>query len=85
MLRVNDGPILMNDDVSIQILIDTIDEVRDVCLSNCFLLQLMVHIIGQMSHLLQPTLKECQVLLSCVVEFGLFLLFVNCHEVLLQD
>lgn len=85
MLRVNDGPILMNDDVSIQILIDTIDEVRDVCLSNCLLLQLMVDIIGQMSHLLKPTLKECQVLLSGVVEFGLFLLFVNCHEVLLQD
>ena len=85
MLRVNDRPVLMNDDVSIQILIDAIDEVRDVCLSNCLLLQLMVHIVGQMPHLLHPTLKESQILLPCVVEFGLFLLLVNGHEVLLQD
>lgn len=84
MLCVNDGPVLMNDDVSVQVLIDAIDEVRDIGLSHCLLLQLMVHIIGQMPHLLQPTLKESQILLSGVVEFGLFLLFVDGNEVLLQ-
>lgn len=58
MLRVNNGAILMNDDIPIQILIDAIDEIRDISLSHCLLLQLVIDIVGQVPYLLQPTLKE---------------------------
>lgn len=85
MLRVNNRPIFMDDNVSMQILIDAIDEIRDVCLSHCFLFQLVIDIVGQVSHLLQPTLKEGKVLLPVVVELSLLLLFVDRYEVLLED
>ena len=84
MLRVNDGPVLMNDDVTIQVLVDAVDEIGDIGLGHCFLLQLVVDIVGQVPHLLQPALEEGQVLLPSVVELGLLLFLVDSCEVLLQ-
>lgn len=81
MLGVNDGPIIADDHIAIQILGNAVNKIVNVGIGNCFLLELMGDFVSQMPHLLEPAVQEISELLPSVLEFSFFLLVVLSTEV----
>ncbi len=58
VLGIDHRSIIMDDNISIKISLDAINELGDVSTSNCIFLKFMVNIICQMSYFLKPALQK---------------------------
>lgn len=71
----------MDDDVSIEISFDAIDELSNISTSDCIFLEFMLNIISQMSYFLKPALQKCDKLQKIIIKFSLFFLLSNGGEI----
>ena len=72
----------MDNDVSIEVSFDAINELSNISTSNGIFFEFMFYIIGQMPDFLKPTLQECDELQKIVIEFSLFFLFTDGGKIL---
>ena len=84
MLGVYHRAVFLNDDVSVEVFGNAVDEVLNIDFGDGLFLNFVRDVIGEVPDLLEPTVQEGYVLTLSVVKLGLLLLLIHSVEILGQ-